>query len=250
MRWGFNRAAAGAAPVPRSEMQQATVSHIVPYVVWLVIQFMLDIPPLPTAWRYALQTGTCAALFLILRPWRWYERLHLRHLPLALAVGALVYLAWVGPESAWMKRYNSVFYDFYQNMFAVQPWVEPPAPPKVWPYAPEVCGWPLSLVRLGGSSLVIAVIEEYFFRGFIYRWMVSENFIRLDIGYFQPAIFFLVNGAFGFEHNQWLAGIFAGLAFGFVMIATRDIWAAAIAHGFTNFLLGLYVLQTGAYHFW
>ncbi len=251
MRWSFKRlAAAGTVPAPPREIRQATMSHIVPYVAWVAIMILLDIPGLPTAWRYAMQTAVCAGLFLVLRPWRWYTPLKMQNLFLALVVGVLVYVVWVGPESAWMKSRNPVFYDFYQKMFAVQPWVEAPKPPKIWPYAPEVCGWPLSLVRLGGSALVIAVIEEFFFRGFIYRWMVSENFVRLDIGYFHPAIFFLMNGAFGFEHSQWLVGIFAGLAFGFVMIFTRDIWAAALSHGVTNFLLGIYVLETGNYHFW
>ncbi|MCX6995700.1 MAG: CAAX prenyl protease-related protein [Kiritimatiellaeota bacterium] len=251
MRWAFKKtAAAGSAPAPGSENRRAVISHAVPFGAWLAIMMLLDVPALPPGWRYTLQTVVCAGLFIVLRPWRWYAPLNVRNLPLALVIGVLVYLVWVGPESAWMKSHNPVIYDFYQKMFAVQPWFEVPKPPKIWQFAPEVCGWPLSLVRLAGSACVIAVIEEFFFRGFIYRFIVADDFLRLDVGYFHPAIFFLVNVMFGFEHGQWLAGIFAGLAFGFVMIITRDIWAAACSHAITNYLLGLYVLATGNYHFW
>ena len=60
----------------------------------------------------------------------------------------------------------------------------------------------------------------------------------------------MVSVCFGLEHDRWLAGIFAGLAYGLVAIRTRDIWAAVMAHVVTNLLLGLYVLAVGAYSFW
>jgi hypothetical protein len=55
---------------------------------------------------------------------------------------------------------------------------------------------------------------------------------------------------FGVEHSEWLAGIVAGLAFGWLYLRTRDIWAAVVAHVTTNFILGWYVLATGSYHYW
>jgi len=47
-----------------------------------------------------------------------------------------------------------------------------------------------------------------------------------------------------------MAGIVCGLAFGLLYIKTQDIWATIIAHGTTNFLLGLYVIKYNAYQFW
>ncbi len=35
-----------------------------------------------------------------------------------------------------------------------------------------------------------------------------------------------------------------------LLLGTRDIWAAILAHCVTNFLLGLYVLLTSSYQFW
>jgi hypothetical protein len=225
-------------------------AHVVPYLLWVTIMIGLDVPEIKPAWRYALQTVSCTLLLLLLRPWRWYAPLQARNLPLACAMGVVVFVIWVGPETVWIKTHFPGFYDFYMRYFAVQPWSDPPLTPKVWPYAPEICGWNLTLVRLTGSSVVIALCEELFWRSFIYRWMLGGKFWQVDLGQFHPFVFLTVNIVFGIEHSQWFAGILAGLAFGWVLLRTRDLWAAVITHGVTNYLLGLYVLATGDYHFW
>ena len=106
------------------------------------------------------------------------------------------------------------------------------------------------MIRLLGSAVVIAPIEEFFWRGFLYRWLLAKDFLVVSLSTFRPGLFLLVALAFGFEHDRWLAGLVAGLIYGALILRTRDIWAACVAHAITNFLLGLYVLATGAYGFW
>jgi len=55
---------------------------------------------------------------------------------------------------------------------------------------------------------------------------------------------------FATAHLQWLAAVIAGLAYGWLYLRTRDIWATALSHAVTNFILGLYVLSEGAHWFW
>ncbi len=235
---------------PTDEGRKAYLSHIAPFGVWMAIMTFLDVPQIPPAWRYAIQTVVCSLLLLALRPWRWYGRASVRHLPLAFAVGVGVFALWVGPELPWTKAHCPTLHAIYMRFCAVQPWFPAPALPKIWPFAPETCGWGLTLVKLFGTSVTIAACEELFWRGFVYRWMIGDKFWRVDLGLFQPLMFALVCLVFGLEHSQWLAGIGAGLAFGWVLLRTRDIAAAIVCHGVTNFLLGLYILATGDYHFW
>ena len=230
--------------------RMAYLSHVEPFGAWMAIMFFLDVPALPAAWRYALQTLLCTVLLLALRPWRWYAASSVRHLPFAMAVGVAVFALWVVPELPWTQAHCGQLHAFYMHYLAVQPWFAIPALPKVWPYAPENCGWTLTLVKLFGTSVTIAACEELFWRGFLYRWMLGDRFWEVDPGRFQLWIFLAVGVVFGLEHAQWLAGIGAGLAFGWVLLRTRDIGAAIFCHGGTNFLLGLYILATGDYHFW
>ncbi len=62
--------------------------------------------------------------------------------------------------------------------------------------------------------------------------------------------FFAVSLAFGVEHNEWLVGWIAGLAFGWIYWKTRDIWSACIAHIFANLALGWYVIHFGMWRYW
>ena len=216
-----------------------------PFAAWLVL---MAAPGLPPAWNYALRTVVCLVLFMWLCPSRGYARLRIRNLPSAFLVGVAVFAVWVLPESPWMERWPALR-DLYLR-WAVLPLGTMPAPLTVFPFAPEVCGWLLALVRLAGSVLVIAPIEEFFWRGLVYRWLIGKEFTQIDLGTLRWPILLAVSVCFGLEHDRWLVGIMAGLAYGLLMIRTRDIWAAVAAHGVTNFLLGLYVLAMGAYRFW
>ena len=117
-------------------------------------------------------------------------------------------------------------------------------------YAPETCGWLLTGVRLAGSAFVIAVIEEFFWRGFLYRWLIEKPFTNVRLDEFDLQAFFLAALIFGFEHQRWVAGMIAGACYAYLMIRTRSIWTACIAHCTTNLLLGIFVIATRSYHFW
>ena len=235
----------GIEEQPRNAPPAATWGHVAPFVAWLFLMHKLGDP---AGWKYALRSAACLAVFVAFRPWRWYPKPDWRHLPLALLAGVAVFVVWIAPETGFAARLPRLQQAYL--LWGVMPPGKVPEPLTVLPYAPQVCGWPLALVRLGGSAFVIAVIEEFFWRGFLYRWLLARDFTRADLGTFHAGMFIAVGIVFGLEHDRWLVGILAGLAYGWVAVRTRDIWAAALAHVVTNFLLGVYVLAVGAYQFW
>jgi hypothetical protein len=244
--------AGGPADAPRSSearlLERAAWAHALPFILWIFLMKMLGDP---SGWNYAVRTAVCLAGFLVLRPWRGYAPPRLVYAFPALAVGFAVFVLWVLPESGWTARHAPVAHEFYRRwLVGLWPPGRLPEPPTSLPYAPEVAGWSFALIRLAGSAFVIATIEEFFWRGFIYRWLQDRDWLRLDPGRFDARAFVLTALVFGLEHEQWFAGILAGAAYGWLYIRTRDIWAAVAAHGITNYLLGWYVLATGAYHFW
>jgi CAAX prenyl protease-like protein len=224
------------------------VAHVLPFAAWIALMHFLDVPQLPPAWAYALRSVLCLIIFMICRPWRYYERPNYRAWPMALAGGVIVLVAWVGLEGPWMDVVPGLR-DLYIK-WCILPFGELREPLTKTPYAPEVCGWPLAVMRLLGSGLVIATIEEFFWRGFLYRWLMGLDFTQVKHGHFVPGSFLITAVVFGAEHQEWLAGIVAGLVYGALYVRTRDIWSAVLAHMVTNLLLGLYVLRTGQYFFW
>ena len=55
---------------------------------------------------------------------------------------------------------------------------------------------------------------------------------------------------FGSEHELWLAGIVAGLAYGWLYRRCGQLWPAIAAHALTNAVLGLWVLQGAHWAYW
>lgn len=227
-----------------SAARRALFDHIAPFVAWLLLMELLP----RTAWAYALRGTLCLGLLLWCRPWRHYPRPNPRHMPLALALGALVCLVWILPELPFWQNWPA-FEQFYRQYGILPPW-SMAALPVESPYAPAAAGRLLTLMRLLGSALVIAVIEEFFWRGFLYRWLVERDFLRVDPARYLPWAFWLTVLLFGLEHDRWLVGMAAGAAYGWLYLRTRDLWAPILAHVCTNLLLGLYVLGAGAWQFW
>lgn len=110
--------------------------------------------------------------------------------------------------------------------------------------------WPLALARLLGSALLVPLLEELFWRSLVMRWIVHGDFRAVDPAGVGGRALLLSSLAFGFEHGQWAAGILAGLAYGWLYMRSRNLWLAVIAHAVTNAGLGVWVLATGAWHFW
>lgn len=225
-----------------------TVAHVAPFVAWLALMHFLDLPQVPPAWAYAIRSALCLALFVACRPWRWYNRPQAKFIPLALVVGVGVLVAWIGLEGPWMDAIPAVR-DIYVK-WGILPFGELREPVSKTPFAPEVCGWPLALVRLLGSGFVIGMIEEFFWRGFLYRWMLGLDFTQVPHGKFAWLPFLAVAAVFAAEHQEWFAGLVAGLAYGWLYVRTRDLWSAVVAHVLTNLLLGVYVLKFGQYLYW
>lgn len=238
----------------RKEIRQATWGHVAPFVFWiacifLVGQFAIDDDAIIRAYVYAVQTVVGLGLFIYFRPWRWYRPIQLRNVPLAVLVGIAVFVVWVLPETHWVGDQWPAFREVYLRFFIFPPWSVAETPDRS-PYDPMVCGWVLALFRLAGSAFVIAVIEEFFWRGWLYRWLLGRNFLKVDLGTWHTGVFLAVSAVFAVEHMQWAVGFLAGVAYLWLMIRTRDIWATALAHVITNFLLGVYVLAYGRYEFW
>jgi len=224
------------------------LAHAVPFLSWVGLRLLFDQVAPGRAWPYAVQTVASGLLLAVLRPWRYYPRPGLRHLPLALLGGLLVLVVWVGPFLG-MGDGMPWIQEFYLR-FCVLPLGRLPAMPGSSPYAPDVCGWSLALIRVGGSAFVIAVAEEFFWRGFLYRRLVQTDFLRLPLDAFDREAFWLSALLFGLEHREWAAGVVAALVYSAIMLRTKDIWASVMAHSLTNLLLGIYVISARAYGFW
>jgi CAAX prenyl protease-like protein len=105
-------------------------------------------------------------------------------------------------------------------------------------------------VRILGSSLVVPPLEEVFYRSFLYRYVAKTDFQSVPLGQFAWVPFLVTSAVFGLAHREWLAGILCGFAYQGLVCWKKRLGDAMTAHAITNFLLGVWVVWKGAWHFW
>ena len=100
--------------------------------------------------------------------------------------------------------------------------------------------------------IVVALIEEIFWRGLVMRYLINEDFQKVPFGAYSALSFFGVAVLFMLEHGtvDYPAAFLTGLIYNGVAVKTKSLWACVVAHGVTNFGLGLYTLATKQWGFW
>ena len=149
---------------------------------------------------------------------------------LAVGVGVFVYLAWVRMDWSWATQGEVAGYNPFQ--------------------AGGEVGVVLAGIQLLGAAAVVPIMEELFWRSFLLCYINSARFDRVPLGRFTPGSFIVTVVLFGLEHQLWLAGMLAGVAYTLLLYPTGRLWSCVLAHAVTNLALGIHVLVTGEWQWW
>jgi CAAX prenyl protease-like protein len=181
---------------------------------------------------YPLQTVVCAGILLYY--WRDYRLAPPRAAWLAVAIGAVVFALWVSPQVLFHQppRVDG----FNPDLFGAQPAI----------YSAVV------IMRFLRLILVVPALEEIFWRGFLLRYLIKEDFDSIPFGAYAQLSNILVAVGFMFEHSapDWPAALVTGILYNFVAYRTRSLSSCIVAHALTNALLGLYIMNTRQWGFW
>ncbi len=186
----------------------------------------------PLYWVIPLQTLVGGVL--LARYWRFYELRRPSGVVFATLIGAIALIIWIAPQQ-WLgfaPRRDG----FEPAFFGAEG----------WPY------WTNLTVRFVRLVIIVPLIEEIFWRGFLLRYFIDDDFTEVPIGAFSWASFGIVTGGFCLEHSfpDWPAAILTGALFNLVAYRTRSLSACVLTHAVTNLLLGIWVMRTGQWGFW
>jgi CAAX prenyl protease-like protein len=179
---------------------------------------------------------TTLALFLL---WPKFTRIRWDFWWMGVIVGVLGIVQWV-----WMQTFLEQFAWFKPDEDAFNPF-------KHFDGTPQLA-WSFIAVRIIGAVLVVPVMEELFWRDWLWRTILAPNDFKLaQVGEFEWPAFLGVAGAFALVHLPWWpTAIVWALMIGALLIYTKSLGACILAHAVTNLLLALYVLKTHAWHLW
>jgi CAAX prenyl protease-like protein len=243
-------ASAGASG-PRQFQGRGILILVVPFVVYLVgmavggsLGDLLGGDPGAQTWyprSYSVVIALTALLMLVLR--RGYFHAPFRISWLSVPVGVLGVFVWVGLW--WIDReFLGLGSLFGATREGFNPFVELRRDPT----------WMRQFlaIRFVGLVAVVPIIEEFFLRGFLMRYIDSpDDWDRVALG---QATRLSVIGVVVYALLSHPAEPLAAVAwFGMVTwlyARTGSIWDCVLAHATTNLLLGLYVVSTGTWELW
>jgi CAAX prenyl protease-like protein len=222
-----------AADAEREVKERRSWPYIAPFVALLLLMLLSDAFSLDAGLAYPLRTAVVCGVLL------WCSRSLVRLRPLratpSIALGLLVFAAWIAPDLLW-PAYRQHWL-FHNSLFASA--------------GPAGGSWLFLVFRVAGSVLLIPIVEELFWRAWLMRWLISPDFHRLPLGAWTPASFVLSAVLFASEHGAyWDVGLIAGIGYNWWMVRTRSLADCILAHTVTNASLAIYVLVTGGWGYW
>jgi membrane protease YdiL (CAAX protease family) len=247
------------------------LAYVTPMAIYLA--FLLVQSPGNLLWVYPVKTIAVAAALWTFR--KQYEEVRLpwvvgrvpsrgeharpaasgdaAYNSLAIVVGLVAIAIWIFGDRFYPKV-DELMLSFER---VLSRWMNTP-PPKgtlAAPFDPTTID-PVSVryafigFRVVGAVLVVPVMEELFWRAFLIRWLIDEDFKKVPVGAFTWTSFAITVALFGAEHNQWLAGLICGALYNWLLYRTRSVWACIVAHAVSNAALAAWVLARGDWKFW
>ena len=213
------------------------VGFTAPFAVFIGVMALEHALGLPVQVMYPIRILLVTLTLLAFS--RPYLTLRPTHAVSSILVGAAVFVMWVAPDVLFHYRGS-------------------------WLFDNALMGHPIStvphelhasvafrLMRFAGATLLVPILEELFWRGWLMRWLIHAKFQEVPFGAYMPGPFWIVAALFASEHGSyWEVGLLAGIAYNWWAVRTRSLADCILAHSVTNGILSAYVLLFDQWQYW
>jgi CAAX prenyl protease-like protein len=212
--------------------------YIAPFAVFLGLLALHSVLPLPDLPDQILRvTVMTAVLWFIARP---VIDLRVTHLFATLGIGVAVFVIWIAPD---------LLIPGYRHFWLFDNAVVGKAATSL--ADGSKLSWPVLALRMIRAVLIVPIVEELFWRAWLMRWLIDNDFEKVPLGKYAPQSFWLVAILFASEHGSyWDVGLLAGIVYNWWMVRTRSLGDLILAHAVTNFILSVYVIAFGKWEYW
>jgi CAAX prenyl protease-like protein len=215
------------------------VPWIGPFAVFMLLLAVAPSLPFGQPWESLVRVGVLGLVIVVLSG-SLLTTFRVRHAAASIALALAVCALWVAPDllvpgwrSHWLFQ-NSVTGTIKTSI------------------APAELANPLVLVlRIARAAILVPILEELFWRGWLPRWIVNNDWQQVPLGRYTTLAFVATAVLFASEHGPfWEVGLLCGLIYNWWMWRTKSLGDLMLVHAVTNAALSGYVLLTGKYEYW
>ena len=213
----------------------AATAYIAPFAVFIALRWLPIAPEWLAPVRFAMVAGTIAVFSRRVIPRRpsWAAG--------SIALGGVVLAMWVAPDIIWGPAYRDSWV-FHNGVTGI---ARSSTPAQLQSNVFFIT------VRVLESAVLVPVLEELFWRGWLMRWTIRSDFESVPIGQYTALSFWAVAVLFACEHGPyWEVGLMAGVAYNWWCVRTRNLADCMLAHAATNALLAGFVLIFNQWQYW
>ena len=219
------------------DIRRATLGFTAPFALYLAALMLERVAGVSPAIVHPLRLLLVTAAILI------FSRSYLGQRPsapvLSTLLGIAVFAIWIAPDLLFHYRHFILF----ENPITGQAASSIPSSLR--------SSLPFIVVRTISCVVTVPILEELFWRGWLMRWLVDRDFLKVPYAVYVPSAFWSVAILFASEHGPyWEVGLAAGILYNWWVTRTGNLADCILAHAVTNACLSAYVLQTGLWRYW
>ncbi|MCC6244523.1 MAG: CAAX prenyl protease-related protein [Gemmatimonadaceae bacterium] len=210
-----------------------------PFAVFMALLALSPSLAIPQPWESILRVSILVGVL-------WYFSGHLirtfriEHALGSVALGVAVCAMWVAPDllvPGWRSHglvQNSITGTITNSI------------------APADLADPLVVtLRIVRAALLVPILEELFWRGWLPRWIVNPDWKTVPLGKYTTLAFVASSALFAAEHGPyWEVGLLCGFIYNWWFWKTKSLGDIVLVHAVTNAALSAFVFATGKYEYW
>lgn len=214
------------------------IPYVAPFAVFLAFLALDRLLPFSPAIVFSLRFVIVLAVLIFVS--RHVIPTRVNQFWLSVILGVVVFAIWIGPDVLW-PHYRRHWLFTNSIMGAPKTSIDPLM--KLSPL--------FILVRVLSSVVNVPILEELFWRGWLMRWLIDRDFLKVPLGAYTPYAFWVVALLFASEHGSyWDVGLVTGVIYNWWLVKTRNLANCILAHAVTNACLSIYVVARDQWQYW
>lgn len=215
------------------------VPWVAPFAVFMALLALAPSLPFGQPWESLVRVGILIAV-LVFVSGGVVRTLRVRHVVTSILLGLAVCAMWVAPDllvPGWRTHW------LFQN--SITGTLKTSIPPA------ELANPLVVILRIARAALLVPIIEELFWRGWLPRWIVNNDWQKVPIGTYNTLAFVGTAVLFASEHGPyWEVGLLCGFIYNWWLWRTKSLGDVVLVHAVTNGALSAFVLVSGHYESW